>query len=68
MKPNMEKIIQVLISLIGEQEKVKIDYTLEKKAEDKTAQADKEVDKHGKREEKRVLKKTCESTQETLVI
>ena len=45
MKPNMEKIIQVLISLIGEQEKVKIDYTLEKKAEDKTAQADKEVDK-----------------------
>ncbi len=37
MKPNMEKIIQVLISLIGEQEKVKIDYTLEKKAEDKTA-------------------------------
>lgn len=52
MKPNMEKIIQVLISLIGEQEKVKIDYTLEKKAEDKTAQADKEVDKHGKREEK----------------
>ena len=45
MKPNMEKIIQVLISLIGEQEKVKIDYTLEKKVEDKTAQADKEVDK-----------------------
>ena len=66
MKPNMEKIIQVLISLIGEQEKVKIDYTLEKKVEDKTAQADKEVDKHGKREEKRVFKKTCESIQETL--
>lgn len=37
MKPNMEKIIQVLISLIGEQEKVKIDYILEKKVEDKTA-------------------------------
>ena len=37
MKPNMEKIIQVLISLIGEQEDAQIDYILEKKAEDKTA-------------------------------
>ena len=37
MKPNMEKIIQVLISLIEEQERVKIDYTLEKITEDKTA-------------------------------
>lgn len=37
MKPDMEKIIRVLISLIEEQESVKIDYTLEKKTEDKTA-------------------------------
>lgn len=37
MKPDMEKIIRVLISLIEEQERVKIDYTLEKKTEDKTA-------------------------------
>lgn len=37
MKPDMEKIIRVLISLIEEQEKVKIDYTLEKITEDKTA-------------------------------
>ena len=32
-----EKIIQVLISLIEEQEHVKIDYTLEKRTEEKTA-------------------------------
>ncbi len=31
MKPDMEKIIRVLISLIEEQESVKIDYTLEYK-------------------------------------
>ena len=31
MKPDMEKIIQVLISLIEEQEHVKIEYTLEKR-------------------------------------
>lgn len=37
MKPDMEKIIRVLISLIEEQESVKIDYTLEKKTKDKTA-------------------------------
>lgn len=37
MKPDMEKIIRVLISLIEEQERVKIDYTLEKVTEDKTA-------------------------------
>ncbi len=34
MKPDMEKIIRVLISLIEEQESVKIDYTLEKKTKD----------------------------------
>lgn len=37
MKPDMEKIIQVLISLIEEQERVEIDYTLEKRTEEKTA-------------------------------
>ncbi len=37
MKPDMEKIIQVLISLIEEQEHVKIDYKLEKRTEEKTA-------------------------------
>lgn len=37
MKPDMKKIIRVLISLIEEQERVKIDYTLEKITEDKTA-------------------------------
>lgn len=37
MKPNMEKSIQVLISLIAEQEDAEIDYILEKKVEDKTA-------------------------------
>lgn len=37
MKPDMEKIIAVLISLIEEQEHVEIDYTLEKIAEEKTA-------------------------------
>ena len=37
MKPDMEKIIRVLISLIEEQERVKIDYTLEKITEDTTA-------------------------------
>ena len=37
MKPDMEKIIQVLISLIEEQEHVEIDYTLEKSTEEKTA-------------------------------
>ena len=37
MKPDMEKIIRALISLIEEQERVKIDYTLEKITEDKTA-------------------------------
>ena len=37
MKPDMEKIIRVLISLIEEQERVKIDYTLEKITENKTA-------------------------------
>ena len=37
MKPDMEKIIQVLISLIEEQEHVKIEYTLEKRTEEKTA-------------------------------
>lgn len=39
MKPDMEKIIAVLISLIEEQEHVEIDYTLEKITEEKTAQA-----------------------------
>mgnify|MGYP006868079610 CR=1 FL=1 len=37
MKPDIEKIMQVLISLIGEQEEAEINYILEKKVEDKTA-------------------------------
>ena len=37
-KPDMQKVIQVLISLLEEQENVEIDYTIEEK-EDKTAQA-----------------------------
>lgn len=32
MKPDIEKIIQVMISLLEEQEKVKIIYTIEKTA------------------------------------
>ena len=32
MKPDIEKIIQVMISLLEEQEKVKITYTIEKNA------------------------------------
>ena len=32
MKPDLEKIIQVMISLLEEQEKVKITYTIEKTA------------------------------------
>lgn len=32
MKPAIEKIIQVMISLLEEQEKVKITYTIEKTA------------------------------------
>ena len=32
MKPDIEKIIQVTISLLEEQEKVKITYTIEKTA------------------------------------
>lgn len=32
MKPDIEKIIQVVISLLEEQEKVKITYTIEKTA------------------------------------
>lgn len=32
MKPDMEKIIEVLISLLEEQEKVEITYTIEKTA------------------------------------
>ena len=32
MKPDIEKIIQVMISLSEEQEKVKITYTIEKTA------------------------------------
>ena len=32
MKPYIEKIIQVMISLLEEQEKVKITYTIEKTA------------------------------------
>ena len=32
MKPDSEKIIQVMISLLEEQEKVKITYTIEKTA------------------------------------
>ena len=32
MKPDIEKIIQVMISLFEEQEKVKIIYTIEKTA------------------------------------
>lgn len=32
VKPDMNKIIQVLISLLEEQEKVKIEYTLEETA------------------------------------
>jgi len=32
MKPDIEKIIQVMISLLEEQEKVKITYTIEKTA------------------------------------
>lgn len=35
-KPDMQKVIQVLISLLEEQENVEIDYTIEEK-EDKTA-------------------------------
>ena len=32
MRPDIEKIIQVMISLLEEQEKVKITYTIEKTA------------------------------------
>ena len=32
MKPDIEKIIQVMISLLEQQEKVKITYTIEKTA------------------------------------
>lgn len=32
MKPDIEKIIQVMISLLEEQEQVKITYTIEKTA------------------------------------
>lgn len=32
MEPNMEKIIRILLDLLGEQEGVKIEYTLEKTA------------------------------------
>lgn len=32
MKPDIEKIIQVMISLLEEQEKMKITYTIEKTA------------------------------------
>ena len=32
MKPDIEQIIQVMISLLEEQEKVKITYTIEKTA------------------------------------
>ena len=32
MKPDIEKIIQVMISLLEEQEKVRITYTIEKTA------------------------------------
>ena len=32
MKPDIEKIIQVMISVLEEQEKVKITYTIEKTA------------------------------------
>lgn len=32
MKPDIEKIIRVMISLLEEQEKVKITYTIEKTA------------------------------------
>lgn len=32
MKPDIEKIIQVMIALLEEQEKVKITYTIEKTA------------------------------------
>ena len=32
MKPDIEKIIQVMISLLEEQEKVKITYTIQKTA------------------------------------
>ena len=32
MKPDIEKIIQVMISLLEEQEKVQITYTIEKTA------------------------------------
>lgn len=32
MKPDIEKIIQVMVSLLEEQEKVKITYTIEKTA------------------------------------
>nr|DAZ51798.1 MAG TPA: hypothetical protein [Caudoviricetes sp.] len=32
MKPDIKKIIQVMISLLEEQEKVKITYTIEKTA------------------------------------
>ena len=32
MKPDIEKIIQAMISLLEEQEKVKITYTIEKTA------------------------------------
>lgn len=52
-KPDMEKIIKVLISLLEEQEKVEITYTIEK-----TAQAVGEVDKH---EKKRAKNKMAEN-------
>ena len=55
MKPDMEKIIEVLISLLEEQEKVEITYTIEK-----TAQAVGEVDKH---EKKRTKNKMAENHQ-----
>lgn len=32
MKPDIEKMIEVIISLLEEQERVKITYTVEKKA------------------------------------
>lgn len=37
MNPDMEKVIAVIIFLMGEQEHAEIDYTLEKITEEKTA-------------------------------
>ena len=47
MKPDIKKIIQVLISLIEEQEDVEIEYTVEEKERDRLMAVERE-DKHGR--------------------